>query len=71
MRNMEIETILFIITAVILDILIITYAGKRLLAFWRKINADGKITADEIIDGVEEVVETIKDVKDKLGGEEE
>ncbi|MDA7548547.1 hypothetical protein N8748_00590 [bacterium] len=68
---MEIETILFIITAVILDILIITYAGKRLLAFWRKINADGKITADEIIDGVEEVVETIKDVKDKLGGEEE
>ena len=68
---MDIETILFIITAVILDILIITYAGKRLLAFWRKINADGKITADEIVDGVEEVIDTIKDVKDKLGGEEE
>jgi hypothetical protein len=68
---MDIETILFIITAVILDILIIAYAGKRLLAFWRKINADGKITADEIVDGVEEVIDTIKDVKDKLGGEEE
>lgn len=68
---MDIEAILFIITAVILDILIITYAGKRLLAFWRKINADGKITADEIVDGVEEVIDTIKDVKNKLGGEEE
>jgi len=68
---MDIETILFIITAVIVDILIIAYAGKRLLAFWRKINADGKITADEIVDGVEEVIDTIKDVKDKLGGEEE
>lgn len=68
---MDIETILFIITAVIVDILIIAYAGKRLLAFWRKINADGKITADEIVDGVEEVIDTIKDVKNKLGGEEE
>ena len=68
---MDIETLLFIITAVILDILIIAYAGKRLLAFWLKINADGKITADEIVDGVEEVIDTIKDVKDKLGGEEE
>lgn len=68
---MEIETILFIITAVVLDILIIAYAGQHLLNFWRKINADGKITADEIIDGVEEVIDTIKDVKDKLGGEEE
>jgi hypothetical protein len=68
---MEIETILFIVTAVALDILIIAYAGKHLLQFWRKINADGKITADEIMDGVEEVIDTIKDVKDKLGGEEE
>jgi len=68
---MEIEAILFIVTAVALDILILAYAGKHLLAFWRKINADGKITADEIMEGVEEVVETIKDVKDKLGGEEE
>lgn len=68
---MDIETILFIITAVVFDILIIAYAGQHLLNFWRKINADGKITADEIIDGVEEVIDTIKDVKDKLGGEEE
>ena len=68
---MEIEAILFIVTAVALDILIIAYAGQHLLNFWRKINADGKITADEIMDGVEEVIDTIKDVKDKLGGEEE
>ena len=68
---MEIETILFIVTAVALDILIIAYAGQHLLNFWRKITADGKITADEIREGVEEVVDTIKDVKNKLGGEEE
>jgi len=68
---MDIELILFIITAVLVDLLILAYAGKHLLALWRKITADGKITADELVDAAEEVVELVKDTVEKLEGEEE
>jgi hypothetical protein len=68
---MDIELILFIITAVLLDLLILAYAGKHLLALWKKITADGKITADELVDAAEEVIELVKDTVDKLDGEEE
>ena len=69
--NMDIELMLFIITAVLLDLLILAYAGKHLLALWKKITADGKITADELVDAAEEVVELVKDTVNKLDGEEE
>lgn len=68
---MDIELMLFIITAVLLDLLILAYAGKHLLALWKKITADGKITADELVDAAEEVVELVKDTVNKLDGEEE
>lgn len=68
---MDIELILFITTAVLLDLLILAYAGKHLIALWKKITADGKITADELVDAAEEVVELVKDTVDKLDGEEE
>lgn len=68
---MDIELILFITTAVLLDLLILAYAGKHLIALWKKITADGKITADELVDAAEEVVELVKDTVNKLDGEEE
>lgn len=68
---MDIEFILFITTAVLLDLLILAYAGKHLIALWKKITADGKITADELVDAAEEAVEIVKDAIDKLDGEEE
>jgi hypothetical protein len=67
---MDIELMLFIVTAVLLDLLILAYAGKHLLALWRKITADGKITVDEVIDAAEEVVELVKDTAEKLQEEE-
>jgi hypothetical protein len=67
---MDIELMLFVTTAVLLDLLILAYAGKHLLALWRKITADGKITVDEIIDAAEEVVELVKETAEKLGEEE-
>jgi len=67
---MDIELMLFIITAILLDLLILAYAGKHLLALWRKMTADGKITVDEIIDAAEEVVELVKETAEKLQEEE-
>lgn len=67
---MDIELILFIITAVLVDLLILVYAGKHLLALWKRITADGKITVDEVIDAAEEVVELVKETAEKLGEEE-
>jgi len=67
---MDIEWMLFVTTAVLLDLLILAYAGKHLLALWRKITADGKITVDEVIDAAEEVVELVKETAEKLGEEE-
>ena len=67
---MDIELMLFIITAVLLDLLILAYAGKHLLALWRKMTADGKITVDEVIDAAEEVVELVKETAEKLQEEE-
>ena len=68
---MDIEFTLFIITAILMDLLILAYAGKHLIALWKKITADGKITADELVDAAEEAVEIVKDAIDKLDGEEE
>jgi len=67
---MDIELMLFIVTAVLLDLLILAYAGKHLLALWRKMTADGKITVDEVIDAAEEVVELVKETAEKLQEEE-
>lgn len=68
---MDIEFALFILTAILVDLLILALAGKQLLALWRKITADGKITADELVDAAEEAVEIVKETIDKLDGEEE
>lgn len=67
---MDIELLLFIITAILLDLLILAYAGKHLLAIWKRMRADGKITVDEIIEAAEEVVELVKETAEKLGEEE-
>lgn len=67
---MDIEVTLLIITAILVDLLILAYAGKHLLALWKRITADGKITADELVDAAEEVVELVKDTVEKLGEEE-
>ena len=64
---MEVETALMLITAILVDLLVLAYAGKWLLAKWKEMKADGKITLDEVLDVVDKVKETI----DKLEGEEE
>jgi len=68
---MDIETMLLIGTAILVDLLVLAYAGKWLLAKWKEMKADGKITVDEILDAAEEVVEMVKDTVEKLEGEEE
>lgn len=67
---MDIELILLMTTAALIDLLILAYAGKHLLALWKRITADGKVTADELIDAAEEVVELVKETAEKLGEEE-
>ena len=68
---MEVETALMLITAILVDLLVLAYAGKWLLAKWKEMKADGKITVDEVLDAAEEVVEMVKDTVEKLEGEEE
>lgn len=67
---MDIELILLMTTAALIDLLILAYAGKHLLALWKRITADGKITADELVDAAEEAVEIVKDAIEELGEEE-
>jgi len=68
---MEVETALMVITAIIVDLLVLAYAGKWMLAKWKEMKADGKITVDEVLDAAEEVVDKVKETIDKLEGEEE
>ena len=68
---MEVETALMVITAILVDLLVLAYAGKWLLAKWKEMKADGKITVDEILEAAEEVVDKVKETVDKLEGEEE
>ena len=68
---MEVETALMVITAIIVDLLVLAYAGKWMLAKWKEMKADGKITVDEVLDAAEEVVGKVKETIDKLEGEEE
>lgn len=63
---MDIEYIIMIATAVLLDLVILAFAGKWLLAKWRAMKADGKITVDEVIDAAEEIVEMVKETAEKL-----
>ena len=34
--------------------------------YWRKINADGTISFDEIVEGVQEAVEHVEDIKEAI-----
>ena len=68
---MEVETAVVVITAILVDLLVLAYAGKWLVAKWKEMKADGKITVDEVLDAAEEVVEMVKDTVEKLEGEEE
>ncbi len=68
---MDIETILLIGTAILIDLLVLAAAGKWLLGKWKEMKADGKITLDEVLDVADEVVDKVKETIDKLEGEEE
>ena len=68
---MEIETMLLIATAILVDLLILAAAGKWLLGKWKETKADGKVTLDEVLDVADEVVDKVKETIDKLEGEEE
>ena len=69
--NMEVETALMLITAILVDLLVLAYAGKWMLAKWKEMKADGKITVDEVLEVAEEVVDKVKETVEKLEGEEE
>tara|TARA_Y100001938_G_scaffold144363_1_gene218789 strand:- start:684 stop:896 length:213 start_codon:yes stop_codon:yes gene_type:complete len=69
--NMDIEYALMVGTAILIDLLVLAYAGKWLVAKWKEMKADGKITVDEVLDAAEEVVEMVKETVEKLEGEEE
>lgn len=49
---------------VALDIVVFYWLGKRVLAWYRKANADGEITMDELMDAVDEVKEIVAVVKE-------
>lgn len=68
---MEVETALMLITAILVDLLVLAYAGKWMLAKWKQMKADGKITVDEVLEVAEEVVDKVKETVEKLEGEEE
>ncbi len=68
---MDIEYALMVGTAILIDLLVLAYAGKWLVAKWKEMKADGKITVDEVLDAAEEVVEMVKETVEKLEGEEE
>lgn len=68
---MEIETTLLIATAILVDLLVLAWAGKWFVAKWKEMKADGKITVDEVLDAASEAVEIVKETIDKLEGEEE
>ncbi len=63
---MDIEYLLLIGTAILLDLVILAYAGKWLIAKWKFMKADGKITVDEVFDAAEEIVEMVKETAEKL-----
>ena len=69
--NKEVETALMLITAILVDLLVLAYAGKWMLAKWKQMKADGKITVDEVLEVAEEVVDKVKETVEKLEGEEE
>ena len=66
---MEVETALMLITAILVDLLVLAYAGKWMIG--KAMKADGKITLDEVLEVADEVVDKVKETIDKLEGEEE
>ena len=64
---MDIESTLMWTTLIALDIVIFAWVGKKLLAKYREMKADGEITLDEVLDAVDDVVDIIEEAKDKLG----
>ena len=50
---------------------VITLIVVPVLTWWKKAKADGKITTDEIKEGVDTIKDGVKDLNDKLNGKDD
>ena len=50
---------------------VITLIVVPVLTWWKKAKADGKITTDEIKEGVDTIKDGVKNLDDKLNGKDE
>lgn len=50
---------------------LITFIIVPILTWWKKAKADGKITTDEIKEGVDTIKDGVKNLNDKLNGKDD
>lgn len=61
---MDLEYIFWALVVIILDVLVFIYLGRKIKAWWKKANADGEITLDEVLEVVDDVKEIIEEIKE-------
>ena len=64
----EVFQVIELVLAVLTSIILLLY---RIWSWWKKAKEDGKITKEEISEGLEILGDGIKDVKDKIDKKEE
>ena len=67
-QTKEIFEIISLVLSILISILIVV---SKVIAWFKEAKKDGKITADEIKDGVDIVMGGIDDIKEKVEGKEE
>lgn len=62
----QVEQVLRIASFVLSIIISIVILASRIITWWKEAKKDGKITKDEIKEGVNIITEGVEDIKDKI-----
>lgn len=67
----QLETVLKIANLILAIIISLIVLISRLVDWWKRAKADGKITKDEVKEGVEIITDGVKEIQDHLNDKKE
>ena len=67
----DLEQVLKIASLILSIIISITILVSKIVAWWKKATADGKITKDEVKDGVDILVGGVNEISDNINKDKE
>lgn len=67
-QTKELFEIISLVLSIIISLLII---GSKIFQWWKNASKDGKISKEEVKDGIDIIVDGVNDIRDKIEDKEE